>query len=107
MREFVTKRTDSAAVMFTDEASSYLGVPRLHAAVKHSRGEYVRGEVHMNGIESFWSMLKRAYVGTYHHISEKHLDRYVKRLAGCNKPRDLDTLNVMGAVVRLMTGKRV
>ena len=107
MRELVTERTDPAAVMFTDEASAYLGVPRFHASVKHSRGEYVRGEVYTNGIESFWALLKRAYVGTYHHMSEKHLDRYVKRFSGCNNIRDLDTIGQMGAIVRLMTGKRI
>ncbi len=107
MREFVTKRTDPAAFMYTDEASAYLGVPRWHATVKHSRSEYVRGEVHTNGIESFWALLKRAYHGTYHHISGKHLDRYVQRFSGCNNLRDMDTIDVMGAIVRLMVGKRI
>ena len=42
-----------------------------HEAVKHSVGEYVRGQAHTNGIESFWSMLKRGYYGTYHKMSCK------------------------------------
>ena len=42
----------------------------------HSRGEYVRGDATTNGIESFWALLKRAYQGTFHSLSKKHLDRY-------------------------------
>ena len=45
--------------------------------MKHSVGEYVRGMVHTNGVESFWSTLKRAHKGTFHKLSPKHLDRYV------------------------------
>ena len=43
-------------------------MPFNHESVKHSAKEYVRGMVHTNGIESFWSMLKRAYIGTYHKL---------------------------------------
>ena len=55
-------------------------------SVNHSAGEYVRGEAHTNGIESFWSMMKRGYQGTYHKMSPKHLDRLrlrVLRQAQC------------------------
>ena len=107
LQTFVADRSAPVAVVYTDEASAYRGLPRKHGTVRHSRGEYVRGKAHTNGIEGFWSLLKRAYVGTYHHISEKHLDRYVQRFAGCNNLRDLNTIDVMGAIVRLMTGKRI
>ena len=40
---------------------------REHEAVMHSAGEYVRDDVHTNGMESFWSLLKRGYIGTFHH----------------------------------------
>ena len=53
-----------------------------HEAVYHSVGEYVRGKAHTNGIESFWSMLKRGYHGVYHQMSPKHLQRYVNEFAG-------------------------
>ena len=53
-----------------------------HESVRHSVGEYVRGMAHTNGIESFWSMLKRAHKGVYHHFSVKHLQRYVDEFAG-------------------------
>ena len=107
LRRFVDDTAGDLAVVFTDEAAVYQGIPNPHLSVRHSRSEYVRGQVHTNGIESFWSMLKRAYVGTYHHISEKHLDRYVQRFSGGNNIRDLDTITQMLAIVRLMTGKRI
>ncbi len=44
-----------------------------HESVRHSQLEYVRGSVHTNGVESFWSMMKRAYMGTFHRLSERHL----------------------------------
>lgn len=59
-----------------------------------------------NGIESFWSLLKRGYHGTFHKISAKHLDRYVREFAGRNNIRDLDTLAQMTALARGMVGKR-
>ena len=107
LQQFVGESTATLAFVFTDEAAAYQGIPNPHLSVRHSRSEYVRGNIHTNGIESFWSLMKRAYVGTYHHISGKHLDRYVQRFAGCNNLRDLNTIDVMGAIVRLMTGKRI
>ena len=52
-----------------------------HDWVNHSTGEYVRGLVTTNGIESFWALLKRGYVGTFHWMSWKHLHRYVEEFA--------------------------
>src|SRR5712691_1701567 len=47
-----------------------------HDSVAHMRGEYVRGNVHTNSIESFWSLLKRGVIGTYHNVSRKYLPLY-------------------------------
>jgi ISXO2 transposase-like protein len=46
-------------------------------AVNHRDGEYVRGDVHSNTVESYFATLKRGIVGTYHHVSEQHLGRYL------------------------------
>ena len=78
-----------------------------HEAVNHSAGEYVRGMAHTNGIESFWSMLKRGYQGTFHHFSEKHLDRYVTEFAGRHNDREADTIDMMGNAAQGMVGKRL
>jgi len=48
-----------------------------HASVNHSIGEYVRGDVHTNTIEGYFSILKRGIIGTYHHVSQQHLKRYL------------------------------
>lgn len=50
---------------------------KSHGVVNHSIGEYVRGEVHTNTIEGYFSILKRGIVGTYHHVSGQHLKRYL------------------------------
>ena len=62
---------------------------------------------HTNGIESFWSMLKRGYQGTFHHFSEKHCDRYVDEFAGRHNIRERDTADQMGHLAKEMVGKRL
>ena len=63
--------------------------------------------MHTNGIESLWSMLKRAHMGTFHKLSPKHLDRYVQEFASRHNLRDEDTIDIMGEVVTGMRGKRL
>lgn len=75
--------------------------------VKHSVGEYVKEQAHTNGIKSFWSILKRGYVDTYHKMSVKHLDRYVNEFAGRHNTRLLDTLVQMGHIVQGLVGKHL
>lgn len=107
LQAFVRERTERDAVVYTDEARAYIGLPRVHQAVSHSAGEYVRGQVHTNGMESFWSMLKRGYIGVYHWMSVKHLGRYVSEFSGRHNSRPLDTESQMIATVRGMDGKRL
>ena len=70
--------------------------------MRHSVAEYVNGQAHVNGVESFWAGLKRGYHGTHHHMSAKHLDRYVAEFAGRHNRRPLDTEDMMAASVRGM-----
>ena len=63
--------------------------------------------IHVNGIESFWSMLKRAHKGTFHNISKKHLHRYIAEFAGRHNIHPLHTLDQMAAIVQGMEGKRL
>ena len=104
---FVTEHTVEGAAVYTDDASAYEGLPRPHETVKHSVSEYVRGQVHTNGMESFWSILKRGYIGTYHKMSPKHLNQYVTEFAGRQNFREFDTIEQMGCVARGMLGKRL
>ena len=75
--------------------------------MRHSVKEYVRGQAHTNGIESFWALLKRGYIGTYHHMSIKHLRRYVCEFAGRHNYRPMDTEDQMAAMAQGMLGKRL
>lgn len=107
LQEFVVKNTEDDAVVYTDEWASYKGLPRYHEAVAHGAGEYVRQQAHTNGMESFWATLKRAIAGVYHHLSVKHLYRYVNEFAGRHNMRPLDTADQMSAMVRGAVGKRL
>ena len=108
LSRFVADRTEPGAKVFTDESKAYsaLDASYDHESVNHSAGEYVRGEAHTNGMESFWAMFKRGYQGTYHHMSAKHLDRYVSEFSGRHNVRERDTIDQMGDLVAQMVGKR-
>ncbi len=69
--------SDKVDLVATDENPAYSHLGRPHEAVSHSTGEYVRGEVHTNNIESFWSLLKRGVIGTYHQVSKEYLPLYL------------------------------
>src|SRR5579871_3160163 len=76
----IEDRVSTDATIYTDEGGAYKYLdrgPREHAIVIHSRKEYVRGNVHSNSIENFWSLFKRGLIGSFHQVSVKHLDRYL------------------------------
>ena len=107
LQGFVAERVADGAQVYTDEHAAYADLPYPHQAVRHSAHQYVHGMAHTNGIESFWSMLKRGYVGTYHQLSVKHLDRYVSEFEGRHNNRPADTADQMTEMVRGMDGKRL
>ncbi|MGH7933290.1 MAG: IS1595 family transposase [Candidatus Binataceae bacterium] len=71
--------SDKVSLVATDDNQAYNYISRdiRHEAVNHSAGEYVRGEIHTNNIESFWALLKRGIVGTYHNVSKDYLPLYL------------------------------
>ena len=93
LQGFVADHAVPGATVCTDDASAYKGMPFEHESVRHSVGEYVRDMASTQGIESFWALLKRGYHGTYHHMSEKHLNRYVTEFSGRHNERTRDTEN--------------
>ena len=108
LQRFVRDNAAPGAMLYTDEHGAYPGMGEFeHEAVNHSVGEYVRGQAHTNGIESHWSLLKRAYVGVYHKMSPKHLQRYVEDFAGRHGVRGLGTLAQMAHIAGRMVGKRL
>ena len=106
LKEFVQDQAAVGAMVYTDDNRAYWGLPN-HQSVNHSVGQYVDGMAHTNGIESFWSMLKRGYHGTYHKMSAKHLGRYVSEFAGRHNFRRKDTAAQMTAVATGLVGRRL
>ncbi len=108
---FVDEHASPDAALYTDGASAYHGTGREHEAVKHSASEYVRylkgATIHTSGVESFWSMLKRAHKGTFHRLSPKHLQRYVSEFCGRHNIRELDTIDQMRVIAKGLDGKRL
>lgn len=80
----LTKNISKEAELMTDDAGVYRKVVKVgyskHNSIKHSRRQYVKGNVHTNSIESFWALFKRNYHGTYHSMSKKHLQRYIDEI---------------------------
>ena len=81
LQGFIADNVKAGSTVYTDDHRSYTGLGSRneyrHGVVKHSVAEYVNGQAHTNGIESMWAILKRGYHGTHHHMSGKHLHRYV------------------------------
>lgn len=106
LQGFVAGKAAKGAAIYTDEAAAYRGLPN-HQAVHHAVSKYVNGQIHTNGIESFWSMLKRSYTGTWHKLSPKHLQRYVKEFAAKYNMREEDTAEQMRLTVAGLMGRNL
>jgi len=77
-------KVDRKAVLYTDEFPSYDHMTRLgygHLRISHHDKEYVRGRVHTNNIEGFWSLVKRGITGVYHSVSPQYLQSYINEYA--------------------------
>ena len=109
LEDFVGDSVQAGSTVYTDEHPGYrnLGKRYRHETVRHSVKEYVNEQAHTNGMESFWSMLKRGYTGVYHKMSFEHLHRYSVEFAGRHNVRELDTIEQMVATANLMVGKRL
>ena len=81
MTKFVRKTVSgNVDLLATDEHSGYRYLkwaPFPHETIGHAQGEYVRGKVHTQTIESFWSLLKRGIMGNYHKVSKRYLPLYL------------------------------
>ena len=104
---FIEDHAAPKAKVYSDDAAVYESLSFHHETVKHSLSQYVRGDAHTNGIESLWSMLKRAHKSTFHKLSPKHLDRYIQEFAARHNLRGLDTLDQMASICTGMEFKRL
>jgi hypothetical protein len=91
----------------TDEHSGYrhLGRTFPHDVVRHSAGEYVSGSCHTNGIEGFWSLLKRQIIGIHHFVSPKHLNAYVSEVTWRFNLRDAEEGERVNALLADTNGR--
>lgn len=84
MNSLVEEHVAKGSMVMTDEHTSYGKLAKKgygRGVIKHSHGQYVKGNVHTNGIESVWALLRRGMYGTFHHVDKKHLQRYVDEFA--------------------------
>jgi transposase-like protein/Zn ribbon nucleic-acid-binding protein len=91
----ISRNVDRSAALYSDELAVYRYAPRFgykHRKVNHGRKEYVRGDVHTNTIEGFWSQLKRSVNGTHHSVSAKHLQKYVDEFSFRYNHRKADAI---------------
>lgn len=84
--------SDSAHLLITDGAARHLRMNGKHKTIRHQSGRYVNGEIHTNTVESAFSLLKRGVIGTWHKISAKHLDSYLKEMEFRFNRRQSETL---------------
>jgi transposase-like protein len=102
---------ERSARLITDEFLAYRGIGEAfgsgHDTVKHTAGEYARGDVHTNTVECFFSLLKRGLYGTFHSVSKRHLHRYLDEFAFRWDTRKMDDGERTGAAIRGAEGKRL
>ena len=104
LQGFIADNVNQDTCVYTDDSNAYSNLPFNHDSVKHSVGEYVKQQAHINGIESFWAMLNRSHKGTFHKISSKHLNRYAKEFSGRRNIRELDTIIQMRDTLARLVG---
>jgi transposase-like protein len=82
LHDVIKAEVAPGSTIYTDEHRGYCGLKGYHrTAVNHSAKQFVIGDAHTNGIESFWALFKRGYHGVYHQMSKKHLQKYVDECA--------------------------
>ncbi len=98
--------------VITDSSPRYNEMKRLqpfakYEQVNHSKGEYVRGKAHTNTVEGYFSLLKRGLIGTYHHVSSHHLNRYISEFDFRYNNREVTDSERANVALKGITGKRL
>jgi len=108
LQAHVNKIVEAGSQLYTDSHPSYFGLEAnfIHQMIDHAES-YVEGNVHTNGIENFWSLLKRGLKGTYISVEPFHLFRYLdEQVFRFNKRKGTDA-DRFSELVSLITGKRL
>jgi transposase-like protein len=104
------KHVSKSATIMTDSFPVYNGLDEefaSHGIVDHGAGEYVNGDVHTNTVEGWFALLKRGVTGTFHHVSEEHLDRYVDEFVFRYNRRDVKDGERAVMAIKKVGGKRL
>ena len=106
-RKEVTFGVKPGATLVTDEHSVYRNLNRRydHHTVKHSKGEYVRGDMHTNSIEGVWSLFKRQVYGIHHWVSKKHLAMYLGEMTWRYNRREIEDGDRMNEFLTCVPGR--
>ncbi len=110
LQKYIDKYVKKESILNTDQAKIYHPIKGyIKMMVNHSIGEFVNGMASVNAIESVWALLKRGYHGTFHHFSQKHIDRYINefnfRLNEGNC--EIDTIDRIRSLCKFAVGKRL
>jgi transposase-like protein len=100
---------EKGAIICTDEWQPYnpLSKDYLHVRVNHSHYQYVNGAFSTNGVENFWSLLKRGIVGTHHFVSPKHLQRYANEFADRYNQKDRTNIERLQSALGRCSKERI
>ncbi|HEV8640703.1 MAG TPA: IS1595 family transposase [Methylomirabilota bacterium] len=110
LKGIIRKNVRQSAEIMTDANQIYRGLDTEfagHEAVNHHSQEFVRGSAHTNSVEGFFSLLKRGIIGTYHHVSEDHLWRYLAEFDARYNGRKLTDGQRAAKLLRSAEGKRL
>jgi transposase-like protein len=110
LRPIIVKHVSRKSALMTDDAGQYRPLGQefaRHETVNHGIEEYVRGDAYSNTVESFFALLKRGVYGTFHHISEAHLHRYLSEFDFRYSTRDLADVERAEELLRGAKGKRL
>ncbi len=110
IRDEVQKYVHPSATLMTDEAANYKMLDKEYPnreIVNHNVHEYVNGDVHVNTLEGWFALLKRGVMGTFHHVSEEHLDRYVDEFAFRYNRREMTDGERAVSALKKVGGKRL
>jgi transposase-like protein len=104
---FVKANVEQGSNLMTDEDRSFVGMDGHFnvESVCHSAGEYVRGDIHTNGIESVWALFKRQIYGIHHWVSDKHLNRYLSEMTWRFNRRDMKPSPRMNDIFTCVEGR--
>jgi transposase-like protein len=110
LKPILKKHVPAETTLYTDSAGQYRKIKSefpKHETVNHMIGEYVRGDVHTNTVESYFGLLKRGLVGTFHHVSEAHLQRYCTEFDFRFSHRTVSDSERATALLKQIGGKRL